>query len=141
MADLPVLGAAWGQGDASFQAAGGQVGIKQLVIDFYGVMDSLSDSKEIRDMHPKNLDDSIERLAAFLSGWLGGPRLYAEKFGGISIPQAHAHLDINESHRDAWLLCMKKAASMQDYSEGFQNYLLEQLAVPAERILMVANSR
>lgn len=132
--ELPIFG----RGDASFQAAGGESGIHALVASFYGFMDSLPEAKAIRDMHPSDLEDSVSRLAAFLCGWLGGPRRYAEKYGGISIPQAHAHLTLDESHRDAWLLCMQHAAAEQGYSQDFRDYLLKQLAVPAERILTVS---
>ncbi len=128
----------FGQGDASFLAAGGETGIHTLCADFYAFMDTLPEAKAIRDMHPDDLDDSIDRLAAFLCGWLGGPRRYAEKYGGISIPQAHAHLTIDASHRDAWLLCMQHAAKKQAYTDAFQKYLLTQLAVPAQRILQVS---
>lgn len=132
---------AFGHGDASFQAAGGEIGIHKLVEAFYQVMDTLPEVQAIRAMHADDLSDSIDRLAAFLSGWLGGPRRYAEKYGSISIPQAHAHLTIDESLRDEWLLCMQHAAAQQDYSQAFQDYLLAQLAVPAERILRVNQQR
>ena len=71
----------YGVEDTSYQAAGGHDGIKKLVDCFYDYMDELEVAKEIRDMHPSNLKHSKERLTLFLSGWLGGPRLYQEKFG------------------------------------------------------------
>ena len=135
--DLPVFG----QGDASFQAAGGEAGVYALVASFYHFMDTLPEAADIRAMHPDKLDDSTDRLAAFLCGWLGGPRRYAEKYGSINIPQVHAHLALNDSHRDAWLLCMQHAIDQQDYSQTFRDYLLAQLAVPADRILQVIRQK
>ena len=123
----------YGEGDASFHAAGGEAGLQRLVADFYRIMGELSESKKIRDMHTDEEDVSVDKLARFLSGWLGGPRLYREKYGTIHIPQAHNHLNIGEAERDAWLLCMEKAIALQPYADDFKVYLLKQLRVPAER--------
>ncbi len=130
----------YGTEDASYQAAGKLAGITKLVNDFYDYMEVLEEASTIRAMHPNDLTVSRDKLICFLSGWLGGPRLYAPKYGQISIPQVHRHLTIDSPERDAWLLCMKKAAADQPYEESFKKYLLEQLFVPAERVRMVSNS-
>ena len=123
----------YGEGDASFQAAGGIAGLQKLVDDFYDIMEQLPETREIRDMHPQDLTESRDKLARFLCGWLGGPRLYREKYGPISIPRAHAHLNIGTKQRDAWLSCMQKALEKQPYAANFKTYLIEQLYRPAER--------
>lgn len=123
----------FGQGDASFQAAGGEAGIRQLVVDFYDIMQNDPRGQAIFAMHPKDLDTTIDKLALFLCGWLGGPRLFREKYGQIHIPMAHNHLPISSTERDAWLYCMEKAAAKQPFSEAFKSYLLQALSVPAER--------
>ncbi len=123
----------YGDGDASFQAAGGRTGIRRLVDNFYDLMEQLPETQEIRALHPADLTQSRDKLARFLCGWLGGPQLYREKYGSIRIPSAHAHLNIGTKQRDAWLLCMHKALEQQPYAESFKAYLIEQLAIPAER--------
>ncbi|NVK37493.1 MAG: group II truncated hemoglobin [Gammaproteobacteria bacterium] len=123
----------YGQEDATYKAAGEYEGIKQLVDDFYDIMSELKESEKIRHMHPQDLEVSRDKLTRFLCAWTGGPRLYREKYGPISIPQAHSHLTIGAAERDAWLLCMKKALAKQDYPQDFQDYMITQLAVPAER--------
>jgi len=50
----------------------------------------------------------------------------------------HQHLSVASAERDAWLLCMKKAADDQPYQLSFKKYLLEQLFVPAERVRQVS---
>lgn len=124
----------YGEGDTSFHAAGGEEGIKRLVDDFYDFMEQLAIAKDILAMHPSKLDISRDKLSRFLCGWLGGPARYQEKYGSISIPQAHLHLDIGTKERDAWLICMWKAIELQPYKEDFKQYLIEQLTVPAERV-------
>ena len=129
----PQTSAAFGTGDASFQAAGGFDGVKKLVDAFYAAMSTLPQAQTIRAMHADDLDESRDKLTRFLSGWLGGPKLFSEKYGSIRIPVAHRHLEIGSAERDAWLKCMEVAAEQQDYSAEFQEYLLKQLFVPAER--------
>ncbi|WP_432472136.1 group II truncated hemoglobin [Amphritea sp. HPY] len=130
----------YGVGDNSYLAAGELPGLTKLVNDFYDIMDDIPESKRIRDMHPDDLSESRQKLAYFLSGWLGGPRLYRETFGPISIPASHSHLDIGAKESDAWILCMQKAVELQPYEESFKLYLIEQLRVPAGRIQMACGN-
>lgn len=130
--------AEYGQGDASFQAAGGEIGIRKLVEEFYHQMDTLPLAAEVRAMHKANIEVIKDKLAVFLMGWMGGPRNYSEKYGSIAIPSFHAYLDIKEEQRDAWLSCMQEALKLQDYEDEFKQYLIFQLGVPAERIRMAS---
>ena len=87
----------FGVGDASYQAAGGIDGLRRLVDDFYRLMDQLPEADALRRMHPQSLDAARDKLACFLSGWLGGPRLFSEKYGAISIPAFHAQWPIDQA--------------------------------------------
>ena len=127
----------FGVGDASFQAAGGVEGLQRLVDDFYRIMEESGEAATIRGMHPQDLAPARDKLTRFLCGWLGGPKLYAEKYGSIVIPQFHARWPIGAADSEAWLLCMEKAIARQPYSADFAHYLLKQLRVPAERIVQV----
>jgi len=128
----------FGQSDNSFQAAGGEAGITELVAHFYRVMSEAPEGAHIRSMHPKDITVTADKLALFLCGWLGGPRLFNAKYGPISIPGVHSHLVVNEPERDAWLFCMRQALGEMDYTDEFKAYLLTALGVPAERIRSVA---
>lgn len=127
----------YGVGDASYQAAGGIEGLRRLVDDFYRIMDSWKPAQTIRSMHGEDLTMSRDKLACFLSGWLGGPKLFRERYGAISIPMFHRSWPIGEAERDAWLGCMAQAIELQPYTAEFKEYLLRQLRVPAERIVAV----
>jgi len=125
---------AYGVGDASFQAAGGEEGIARLVDDFYDAMNRLPVAAGIRALHPVDLSVSRDKLACFLCGWLNGPKRYQEKYGSISIPGVHAHLAVDTAARDAWLACMVEALDRQPFADDFKRYLFRQLSVPAERV-------
>ena len=78
-------------------------------------------------MHPEDIDVSRDKLARFLCGWLGGPKLYNEKYGSIGIPRVHAHLAIRTTERDQWLTCMSESVAEQPFDADFKHYLMEQL--------------
>lgn len=130
----------FGTGDSSYLMAGELAGLTQLVDSFYEHMNRRPEAKSIRAMHPANLSLSREKLVCFLSGWLGGPKLYAERFGSIHIPTAHRHLDVGVEERDAWISCMQKAVDEQPYERAFKEYLMGQLNIPAERIRQACNA-
>ena len=130
----------YGEGDASYRAAGERAGITKLVDAFYDAMSTLPEAQRIRRMHPHDLTESRDKLARFLCGWLNGPKLYSEKYGPIKLPSAHAHLPVGPAERDAWLACMERALSQQDYAPGFVAYLMRELAKPANRIVEVSRA-
>jgi hemoglobin len=123
--------AVYGIGDATFQAAGKEAGIKALVDEFYQQMSMLESAQVVRAMHGEDLTLTKDKLFCFLCGWMGGPRLYNEKYGVMVIPAAHSHLDIGTEEIAAWLECMEKALQKQPYPEDLQHYLLTRLATPA----------
>ena len=66
----------YGIGNSSFQAAGGTAGIFQLVNYFYDCMETIPEAVVIRNMHPKDLTVSKDKLTKFISGWLNGPNTF-----------------------------------------------------------------
>ena len=83
-----------------YEAAGGIEGITKLVNEFYVNMDTLPEAETIRSMHPTDLTESRKKLTYFLSGWLGGPKLFQQHYGPISIPVFHKQFPIGYEERD-----------------------------------------
>jgi hemoglobin len=88
---------------------GGDAGVRRLASVFYDVMDELTEAAAVRRMHSQNLDEIKEKLYEYLSGWLGGPHHYAEKYGGVCLTDPHKPYAIGPAERDQWLLCMDEA--------------------------------
>lgn len=137
MSEKPV----YGIGDASYRAAGGIEGLRRLVDEFYRQMDEWPEATALRRLHPEDLAPSRDKLASFLSGWLGGPKLFSEKYGPIAIPSFHAQWPVDEALSAAWLGCMERAIGKQGYAPDFADYLLAQLRVPAQRIVQASRNR
>jgi len=130
----------YGNGSSTYEAAGGLSGIRQLVDDFYNIMDNTKDYHPLRKMHASDLETSKNKLTCFLSGWMGGEALYALKYGSINIPQTHAFIKIDYQERDMWMSCMTQALKKQNYPDSLVHYLIEQLSIPAERIRLASEA-
>ncbi|ANQ84895.1 group II truncated hemoglobin [Azoarcus olearius] len=87
---------------------GGEEGVRALVRRFYALMDSLPEVSGIRRMHP-DLAVAEDKLFCYLSGWLGGPNLYVERFGQPFLRARHLPFSIGVSERDQWMACMNQA--------------------------------
>lgn len=92
-----------------YELIGGEEKVRELVDRFYDHMDTLSQSSDIRAMHAKSLKVSREKLYLFLSGWLGGPDLYIQKYGHPMLRRRHMPFEIGNKESEQWLLCMKMA--------------------------------
>ena len=109
-----------------YELIGGEVVVRKLVHRFYEVMDTLPEVKPLRNMH-KDLPAAEEKLFLFLSGWLGGPQLYVEKFGHPRLRARHLPFKIDKPERDQWMICMVHAFEDVGIQEPVRSELLESL--------------
>ena len=94
-----------------YDLIGGEAGVERLVKTFYDLVETEAEGASLLDMHNKGhgLAHAREAQFVFLSGFLGGPQHYVERYGHSNVRKMHAHLDIGTLERDAWLDCMNKA--------------------------------
>ena len=92
-----------------YERVGGEEGIRRLVERFYEIMDTEPEAYGIRKLHPQDLSGSKEKLFMFLSGWMGGPQLFVEKFGHPKLRQRHMPFPVGETERDQWMMCITRA--------------------------------
>ena len=101
-----------GPGKTPYEQLGGEAGSREIVTRFYDLMDTQPEFAGIRVLHRADLAKARERLFDFLSGFLGGPPLYAQKHGHPMLRARHLPFAIGVAERDQWLACMNRA--MQD---------------------------
>ena len=106
-----------------YDRLGGEPAVRKLVDRFYDLMDEREDVKPLRALHAKNLRASREKLFLFLSGWLGGPPLYVEKYGHPRLRQRHFPFNIGVNESAQWLLCIDTALDEQISNEEFRQQL------------------
>jgi hemoglobin len=113
------------QPPSAFELVGGAERLRELVDRFYDLMDLEPEFAGIRALHPPSLEGSRDKLYWFLSGWMGGPNLYIERYGHPRLRARHLPFAIASSERDQWLRCM--ALAMQDlgFDETLQLRLME----------------
>jgi hemoglobin len=106
-----------------YQLLGGDAKVRELVTRFYDLMDADPGFAGIRRLHQPDLSQAREKLTLFLSGWLGGPQLYTERFGHPMLRARHLPFAIGESERDLWLACMDRAMREIGVDEGLRRSL------------------
>ncbi len=114
-----------------YERIGGDVAVRTLVDRFYDIMDLDPALKPLRDLHAKSLRVSRDKLYEFLSGWMGGPPLYAEKHGHPRLRARHMPFAIDRELAGQWMQCMHQALqdSVADVRlRGEITYQLEHLA-------------
>ena len=92
-----------------YEAIGGDETIRRLTRRFYELMDTLPEAKNCRAIHPPDLDGSERKLYEYLTGYLGGPPLYTEKYGHPRLRSRHFMAEIGPAERDEWILCFRRA--------------------------------
>ena len=108
-----------------YEVVGGDIGVRRLVDRFYDLMDELPEAYGIRKLHPEDLSGSRDKLYWFLSGWLGGPQHYVERFGHPFLRAKHLPFTIGAAERDQWLMCMRQAVDEQVHAGPFRDKLWE----------------
>lgn len=92
-----------------YSAIGGAEAVRRLCDRFYDLMDARADAREVRALHPADLTGSRQKFFEFLSGWLGGPPLFTDKYGHPRLRMRHMRFPIASRERDQWMLCMRQA--------------------------------
>ena len=92
-----------------YEIMGGEMGARNLANRFYDIMETDAYVKPLCEMHPQPLDRIREVFFEFLSGWLGGPNLFQEKYGHPMLRKRHLPFMIDEELRNQWMYCMDKA--------------------------------
>lgn len=98
-----------GERTTAYALIGGAEPIRQLVDRFYDLMDLEEAYAVIRQLHPADLSTSRDKLYLFLTGWMGGPDLYQEKYGHPKLRARHLPFPIGSIERNQWLDCMQRA--------------------------------
>lgn len=109
----------------TYEIIGGEATVGRLCDRFYELMDTVPQFRGLRALHPADLRGSRDKLFMFLSGWMGGPDLFVEKFGHPRLRARHMPFTIGTAERDQWVACMVLAMEDVGIEEGVRTKLLE----------------
>jgi len=92
-----------------YEMIGGEEKLRAIVDRFYDLMELEPRYAQLRAVHGSTLEHAREKLFMFLSGWLGGPPLYTDRFGHPMLRARHLPFAIGTVERDQWMACMGQA--------------------------------
>jgi hemoglobin len=115
-----------------YERIGGDEAVRRLCQTFYQIMSDTQQTQLIRAMHPKNIKISEDKLYMFLSGWLGGPPLYTNKYGHPRLRGRHLPFPIGIEERDQWLYCMAQALKTMELDQIFAEQLMSSFVQTAD---------
>lgn len=84
----------------------GPEALTELVTRFYTLV---AQDPDLAPIFPADLTETAEKQLAFLTGFLGGPPLYHERYGHPRLRARHLPHAITPKRGRAWLACMNAA--------------------------------
>lgn len=116
---------------------GGEAAVRRLVETFYDIVEHEPEGAPLYLLHLRGHGVAHSRIEQFnfLSGFLGGPRLYVERYGHSDVRQMHAHVAIDRTARDAWLRCMEMAIERVGLSAEIKTALMRHFTRVADMLI------
>lgn len=116
-----------------YSQIGGEAVVKQLVETFYDLIEQHPEGQAVNVLHLRGHGVAHSRVEQFnfLCGFLGGPNLYAEKYGHSNVRLMHEHVEINAQAKDAWLVCMGMAIDQIGLEPALKEQLMANFTVVA----------
>jgi hemoglobin len=124
-----------------FDMLGGSEAVRRLAARFYDLMDETEPA--LARLHPLDergrvAEQSRNRFASFLEGWLGGPDHYVQQHGHPRLRMRHARVPVDTAMRDAWLRCMYRAMDECGVPSELDAFLRQRFAEVADFMRNVA---
>jgi hemoglobin len=127
-----MAGNPWGDSATPYEELGGEDPLRRLVDRFYDRIKT--DSPVLRALHPADDRNARRNLFEYLSGWMGGPNLYAQRKGHPRLRARHLRFDIGTTEAAEWMRCMSGAMDDVDVSEPLRGFLATRLAQLADHM-------
>jgi len=120
-----------------YDLVGGEAGVHSLVKAFYDIVETNPEGHKLHLLHLRGSGVAHSRIEQFnfLSGFLGGPKLYSEKYGHSNVRTMHEHVEINTEAKDIWLKCMAMAIDEVGLASTAKDQLMGNFTVVAERLV------
>ena len=119
-----------------YERLGAASRVQMLVDVFYDIVETEPEGEILHRLHLRGHGVAHSRIEQFnfLSGFLGGPKLYVEKFGHSDVREMHRHVEIGTAEKDAWLLCMSKAIDRVGIAPDIAATLMKHFRVVANAL-------
>lgn len=122
----------WGEAATPYEEIGGEEPVRELANAFYDVIEE--ESPTLRAMLPTNTKNTRQKFFMYLSGWLGGPSLYEEKYGHPRLRMRHFPFAIGQAEADEWMRCMHLAMDRVGVKGDLRSFLESRLQPLADHM-------
>jgi hemoglobin len=112
----------WGDAATPYEEMGGEK-VRELSDAFYDIIEA--EAPKLRAMLPASTKNTRVKLTMYLTGWLGGPPLYEEKWGHPRLRMRHLPFTIGDAEAADWMRCMRKAMEQTSITEPLRTFLDE----------------
>ncbi|HEU4894300.1 MAG TPA: group II truncated hemoglobin [Acidimicrobiia bacterium] len=111
----------WGDAATPYEEMGGAEAVEALSNAFYDVIEE--ESPILREMLPASTANTRKKLTMYLSGWLGGPPLYEERWGHPRLRMRHMPFSIGDAEAAEWMRCMRLAMARSGVPGALSDFL------------------
>ena len=122
----------WGEAATPYEEIGGEERVRQVAESFYDVIEA--ESPTLRAMLPASTRNTRQKFFMYLSGWLGGPPLYEQKWGHPRLRMRHMPFPIGRDEAAEWMRCMRQALKQVGVEEPLRAFLVERLEPLAQHM-------
>lgn len=122
----------WGEADTPYLEIGGEDAVRALAEAFYDVIEE--ESPTLRAMLPASTKNTRKKFYMYLSGWLGGPPLYEQKWGHPRLRMRHMPFPIGPDEAAEWMRCMRIAMDRVAVAGPMRTFLEERLEPLAQHM-------
>ena len=93
----------------------GEANIFRMILDLYKELEK----SEVRPLFPADMEEASKKSAAFFISIMGGPPLYAQRYGPPRMRARHIPFEIDERARQIWLECFDRVLEGADVKYQF----------------------
>lgn len=122
----------WGDAATPYEEIGGTETVEALSHAFYDIIEE--DSPLLRAMLPASTVNTRKKLAMYLSGWLGGPPLYEQRWGHPKLRMRHFPFTIGDDEAAEWMRCMRLAMDRVGLAAPVRAFLDERFGQLAQHM-------
>ena len=122
----------WGEAETPYLEIGGEDAVRALAEAFYDVIEE--ESPTLRAMLPASTKNTRKKFYMYLSGWLGGPPLYEQKWGHPRLRMRHMPFRIGPNEAAEWMRCMRIAMGRVGLEEPIRAFLEERFEPLAQHM-------
>lgn len=128
---------------STLEDLGGEAALRELVERFYDLVDTDPRGEALKRLHlgGHGLSHARAEQFDFMTGFLGGPRYYAERHGHMDLRQIHAHLAISRAEAEAWLELMNQALTDLGHKGAHVDRMRQTFRRVAEMLLNASSGR